>query len=129
MNNFNYDNVSTSFDCGYTMYEHYDDFGLINMNGRLYDPLIARMLSPDIVIQDEQNSQAYNRYSYCFNNPLRFTDPSGYVVNDTTTNEKRPLIIIKDVITDNDSPFYNSVQYNTDESPGSNQRYFANKYK
>ena len=36
--------------------------------------------SPDIVIQDEQNSQAYNRYSYCFNNPLRYTDPSGYIV-------------------------------------------------
>ena len=36
------------------------------------------MLSPDIVVQDEQSSQAYNRYSYCFNNPLRFTDPSGY---------------------------------------------------
>lgn len=75
-----YDNVSTSIDRGYTLHEHYDEFGLINMNGRLYDPLIGRMLSPDIVIQDEQNSQAYNRYSYCFNNPLRFTDPSGYVV-------------------------------------------------
>ena len=49
------------------------------MNGRLYDPLIGRMLSPDIVIQDEQNSQAFNRYSYCLNNSLRFTDPSGYV--------------------------------------------------
>ena len=75
-----YDNVTTTFDRGYTLHEHYDDFGLINMNGRLYDPIVARMLSPDIVIQDEQNSQAYNRYSYCFNNPLKFTDPSGYVV-------------------------------------------------
>ena len=74
-----YDNVTTSFDRGYTLHEHYDDFGLINMNGRLYDPLVGRMLSPDIVIQDEQNSQAYNRYSYCFNNPLRYTDPSGYI--------------------------------------------------
>lgn len=55
-------------------------FDLINMNGRLYDPILGRMLSPDIVVQDEQSSQAYNRYSYCFNNPLRFTDPSGYVV-------------------------------------------------
>ena len=68
------------FDRGFTGHEHLYNFGLINMNGRVYDPLVARMLSPDIVIQDEQNSQAYNRYSYCFNNPLRFTDPSGYIV-------------------------------------------------
>ena len=78
--NFGYDNVSHTFDRGYTLHEHYDEFDLINMNGRLYDPIIGRMLSPDIAVQDEQSSQAYNRYSYCFNNPLRFTDPSGYVV-------------------------------------------------
>lgn len=46
----------------------------------MYDPVIGRMLSPDIAIQDEYNPQAYNRYTYCFNNPLRFTDPSGYFV-------------------------------------------------
>lgn len=40
-----YDNVSTSIDRGYTLHEHYDEFGLINMNGRLYDPLVGRMLS------------------------------------------------------------------------------------
>ena len=77
---FGYGNVSHTFDRGYTFHEHYDGFDLINMNGRLYDPILGRMLSPDVVIQDEQSSQAYNRYSYCFNNPLRFTDPSGYVV-------------------------------------------------
>jgi len=80
---FGYDNVSHTFDRGYTLHEHYDGFDLINMNGRLYDPILGRMFSPDIVIQDEQSSQAYNRYSYCFNNPLRFTDPSGYVVRGT----------------------------------------------
>ncbi|MBR0178310.1 MAG: hypothetical protein IJQ11_12900 [Bacteroidales bacterium] len=77
---FGYSNVSHTFDRGFTLHEHYDDFNLINMNGRCYDPVIGRMLSPDIAIQDEYNAQAYNRYSYCFNNPLRFTDPSGYVV-------------------------------------------------
>ena len=40
-----YDNVTTSFDRGYTLHEHYDNLGLINMNGRLYDPLVGRMLS------------------------------------------------------------------------------------
>ena len=77
---FGYSNVTHTFDRGYTLHEHYDDFDLINMNGRLYDPVLGRMLSPDIAIQDEHNAQAYNRYSYCFNNPLRFTDPSGYMV-------------------------------------------------
>ena len=72
--------VEATFDRGYTLHEHYDEFDLINMNGRLYDPILGRMLSPDIAIQDEYNQQAYNRYSYCLNNPLRFTDPSGYVV-------------------------------------------------
>ena len=32
-----YDNVTTSFDRGYTLHEHYDGFGLINMNGMVYD--------------------------------------------------------------------------------------------
>ena len=77
---FGYDNITYTFDRGYTLHEHYEEFDLINMNGRMYDPIIGRMLSPDIVVQDEQSSQAYNRYSYCLNNPLRFTDPSGYVV-------------------------------------------------
>ena len=80
-NTFLYDNVpSHSFSRGFCMHEHYRDFGLINMNGRMYDPLVGRMLSPDIEIQNPEYSQSYNRYSYCFNNPLRFTDPSGYVV-------------------------------------------------
>ena len=68
-----------AFDRGYTGHEHLDAFGLINMNGRLYDPMLGRMLSPDIVVQQADYTQSYNRYSYCFNNPLRFTDPSGWV--------------------------------------------------
>ena len=76
--NFGYDNVNHTFDRGYTLHEHYDAFDLINMNGRLYDPILGRMLSPDIVIQDEQSSQAYNRYAYCMYNPLSYVDPSGW---------------------------------------------------
>ncbi len=93
---FSYDNITYTFDRGYTLHEHYDEFDLINMNGRLYDPVIGRMLSPDVLIQDEQSSQAYNRYSYCFNNPLRFTDPSGYVVD---WYEKNGVIIWDDYVT------------------------------
>lgn len=72
--------MSTLFDRGYTMHEHLYDFDLINMNGRVFDPVIARFLSPDPIIQDPNNTQNHNRYSYCLNNPLKYTDPSGYSV-------------------------------------------------
>ena len=75
-----YGNVpALATDRGYTGHEHLDAFGLINMNGRMYDPMLGRMLSPDIVVQQTDYTQSYNRYSYCFNNPLRFTDPTGWV--------------------------------------------------
>jgi len=47
------------------------------MNGRLYDPLIGRFLSPDPYMLDPFFSQDYNRYSYARNNPFIYTDPSG----------------------------------------------------
>ena len=53
-------------------------FGLINMNGRVYDPYLQRFLSPDPFVQAPTNAQNYNRYSYVLNNPLMYTDPSGY---------------------------------------------------
>ena len=52
-------------------------YDLINMNGRVYDPLIGRFLSPDPFIQMPDFSQSFNRYSYCLNNPYKYTDPDG----------------------------------------------------
>jgi hypothetical protein len=48
------------------------------MNGRVYDPTLGRFVSPDLLIPNPENTQSYNRYSYVYNNPLSFTDPSGY---------------------------------------------------
>ncbi|MCK5839405.1 MAG: RHS repeat-associated core domain-containing protein, partial [Bacteroidales bacterium] len=77
---WSYENVpiSSLFDRGFTGHEHLDAFELINMNGRVYDPVLGRMLSPDPFIQSPGNSQNYNRYTYAFNNPLKYVDPSGY---------------------------------------------------
>lgn len=62
---------------GFTGHEHLTQFGLINMNGRMYDPLVGRMLSPDNYVQSADASQTFNRYSYVHNNPLKYTDPDG----------------------------------------------------
>ncbi|HML70292.1 MAG TPA: FG-GAP-like repeat-containing protein [Macellibacteroides fermentans] len=70
-------NNTFAFHRGYTGHEHLPEFSLINMNGRLYDPVIGRFLSPDPYVQMPDFSQNFNRYSYCVNNPLKFTDPSG----------------------------------------------------
>ena len=98
-------------DRGYTMHslfrpfgKHLDDFGSINMlvltqrteggNGRIGvypeefgNPLLGRFLSPDPFVTSPDNPQNYNRYSYVLNNPVRYTDPSGYSVQPHPSNE------------------------------------------
>ena len=64
-------------DRGFTGHEHLDMFGLINMNGRVYDPVASRFLSPDSFIQAPGLALNYNGYVYCLNNPLKYTDPDG----------------------------------------------------
>lgn len=72
-------------DRGFTGHEHlfgmvggiYREIGLINMNGRMYDPVMSSFLSVDNYVQAPDFSQSFNRYAYCLNNPLRYTDPDG----------------------------------------------------
>lgn len=63
---------------GFTGEEHLSVAGLVHLNGRVYDPQIGRMISADPFVPDAMNGQAWNRYSYVGNDPLAFTDPSGY---------------------------------------------------
>ena len=70
-------NTLTVIDRGYTGHEHLQAVNLIHMNGRLYDPIIHRFLQPDNFVSDTQNTQAFNRYSYVLNNPLKYSDASG----------------------------------------------------
>ena len=67
-------------DRGYTSHEHLLSVGLINMNARLYDPVVHRFLQPDAFVQDPTNTQCYNRYGYASNNPLKYNDPSGNIL-------------------------------------------------
>ena len=70
--------VGQTTEHGYTEEEMLDSVGVINLNGRMYDPLLARFVSADPTIQSPYNMQSYNRYSYCWNNTMVCTDPSGY---------------------------------------------------
>ncbi len=62
---------------GYTFHESIAGIGMYNTNARLYDPVTGRFLSPDPLIQDPESTQNFNRYSYCLNNPLKYTDEYG----------------------------------------------------
>ncbi|MGE3667476.1 MAG: RHS repeat domain-containing protein, partial [Steroidobacteraceae bacterium] len=63
---------------GYTGHEMLDSTDLIHMNGRVYDPVIARFVSADPFVSRVLNSQGWNRYSYVLGNPLSVVDPSGF---------------------------------------------------
>lgn len=102
-------NVLTILDRGYTGHEHLQIIGLINMNGRIYDPKLHRFLQPDNFVQDPTNTQNYNRYSYVLNNPLKYTDPSGeetIIRNGNCPCEQPPY----------DGPNFNGALYNWLES-------------
>ncbi|MBQ3635809.1 MAG: RHS repeat-associated core domain-containing protein, partial [Bacteroidales bacterium] len=63
---------------------------------RMYDPTVGRFLSPDPYVQDGTNPQNFNRYSYCLNNPLKYTDPSGYEYRDTPRRDEDMAMIEDD---------------------------------
>ena len=67
----------TAVPVGFTGHEEDAEVRLVNMQGRIYDPQLARFLSPDPGRQHEPD-QARNPFSYVRNNPLTLTDPSGY---------------------------------------------------
>ena len=50
---------------------------ILNYGARWYDPLTGRFLQPDTIVPEPFNPQSLNRYSYCLNNPIKYTDPTG----------------------------------------------------
>lgn len=87
---------NTKGDRGYTGEEQLDQLGLVHLNGRVYDPMTARMVSADPTVPEPEDLQAWNRYSYVLNSPLVHVDPSGFAAapprqDDPLAQQPRPL--------------------------------------
>ncbi|QED38948.1 hypothetical protein FK178_15020 [Antarcticibacterium arcticum] len=108
-------------DMGYTGHEHLLGVGIIHMNGRLYDPVLHRFLSPDNFVTDPYNTQNYNRYAYVLNNPFMYTDPSGeepfFIVLATILSVG--IIIANAIWGDHDATPYQNTSNNYIPSPTS----------
>ena len=73
-----YGTFSSTSRTGFTGHEMLDSVSLVHMGGRVYDPYLGRFLSADSLVQSLGVTQSINPYSYAWNDPLRYTDPSGH---------------------------------------------------
>jgi RHS repeat-associated protein len=91
---------------GFTGHEMIPEVGLVHMNGRVYDPMLGKFLSADPTVQFEKDVRSYNRYSYVSNNPLRYTDPTGYSLSRLGKWLRKHVMTILNVV----SWFYSPLQ-------------------
>nr|WP_281273248.1 RHS repeat-associated core domain-containing protein [Lysobacter pythonis] len=64
------------------------------MNARMFDPQLGRFLQVDPVVQAPENAQSWNAYTYVFNNPYAYTDPTGMI----GVKERQWLAVIVGVV-------------------------------
>jgi RHS repeat-associated protein len=55
-----------------------EGFGLMDYNARMYDPALGRFTQADTIIPSTQGVQAWDRFAYTNNNPVRYSDPTGH---------------------------------------------------
>ncbi len=56
--------------------------GFMYYDARYYDPDLGRFLQPDPMLD------GMNRYTYCGNNPIRYSDPTGFDAEDAATSDE-----------------------------------------
>ncbi len=53
--------------------------GIYFFQARWFDPTLGRFMSPDTIVPTStQGTQAWDRYAFVNNNPVRYTDPTGH---------------------------------------------------
>ena len=72
----------------------------------MYDPVIGRMLSPDDRADVPAATQSYNKFSYALNNPLKYTDPTGWSTEDGQDDNTNGLDDMRNNLNDYDESPY-----------------------
>ncbi len=62
----------------YRGYRYDDDTGLYYLNSRYYNPVIGRFISADGLVGSQGDILGHNMYAYTQNNPVMYTDYSGF---------------------------------------------------
>lgn len=78
---------------GYTGHVNDPDTGLVYMQARFYDPVVGRFISTDPVEPAPGKIYSFNRFAYVNDNPIRFVDPDGRVVQINGSDEDKAKFI------------------------------------
>lgn len=81
---------TTSTTLGFTGHLGDEELGLVFMRGRVYDPGLGRFLTPDPFVSNAYSGQSWHRYAYVENNPLKYTDPSGFTTDENALAQSPP---------------------------------------
>ncbi len=95
------DGFSPEITLGWPEYKY--DSVVDQVVARYYDATIGRFISSDTFVPSATNPQSWNRYSYCYNNPMVYIDPTGHF------NFKKMLNDIGNAITDTANGVYDVV--------------------
>ena len=77
-------------DLGYTGQRDLGDMGLMDYKARFYSPYLNHFTQPDTIVPEPSNPQAWNKYSYALNNPIRYNDPTGHAPCDRYRRDDGP---------------------------------------
>ncbi|ATW25278.1 RHS repeat-associated core domain-containing protein [Candidatus Formimonas warabiya] len=74
----------------YAGYQHDQETGYYYLMSRYYDPVTARFISEDTYRGNLNDPLSLNLYTYCHNEPLMYTDPTGHIERPTPKKEVKP---------------------------------------